>query len=420
MEPLIVAIFYSIGLCAALWGGLRNATGVFLLYFTLGGMLPYFAALEAGRYETFLGFYLDTENFETAAIFLSLAFALTMISSVIRLAPRANPQTVLFIREGRLVQFALFSLFCFLAYLALSIAFAGSLQNALIASYARVRTNSSLANLRSVFFWGAVVFSTFAFFGLKFNIVSKRVKVIVMLSVLGSLCLSLVDGGRAILILFVLSLFMKEILNARKITLLLFSLVGSLAISVLSYFMLSWRYAAQGAEITSENSLSLSGAFTGLAFIDHFQLSIEYAKELGFDYGLSYLNAAISFVPRALFPDKATPLAAQVRGYLYGDETGGIPPGLFGESYIAYGVIGVVAVALLYGQALFFVAKLSTAAAKLDCPVRYATAGIIVPLIGFTLVRGGLDIGVLRVGLPFFWIFIATTLSTKRRQHEIT
>jgi len=31
-----------------------------------------------------------------------------------------------------------------------------------------------------------------------------------------------------------------------------------------------------------------------------------------------------------------------MRQYLYGDDAGGIPPGLFGEAYIAAGILGVI------------------------------------------------------------------------------
>lgn len=219
--------------------------------------------------------------------------------------------------------------------------------------------------------------------------------------------LSLMDGGRAVLILFFLSLLFKSILNHSPIKLAIVSIGNLLIIISISMVMLWARYTQQGAQIISNRSIQLSDSVTGLTFIDHIQLSMQYAEQTGFNFGRAYVDALLSFVPRTFYPDKSIPLAAQIRDYFYGDPNGGIPPGLFGEAYIMGGIFGVLIISILYGRLLLATSLLCTNAKKLNCPTRYATAGIMVPLIGFTLVRGGLDIGVLRVGLPFIWILIA-------------
>lgn len=381
-------------------------------------MLPYFAALKSDGFPTFLKPFLLPEETGPSAILLSFAFSTSIIASTIVPKRRSRDIVPLSIRQSRLQFLSLFSMFCFAIYMVLSVAFAGSLQDALIAAYTRVRTNSSLANVRSIFFWGNIVFTTFAFYGLKSGHVKFKIRILIYLSVVTSMVLAMVDGGRAILILFVLSLFARPLLRASVVKMAVYGIVSSAIISIVSYFMLNWRYMAQGAQITARDELAFSGAFTGLTFVDHFQLSIQYTREIGFDFGVLYLNSALSFLPRAIFPGKATPLSAQMRGYLYGDEMGGIPPGLFGEGFIFAGAFGLVIVSVLYGRALLATARLCKDAKLADCPVRYAAVGITVPLVGFTLVRGGLDIGVLRVGLPFLWTAIAIALATGRRDRN--
>ena len=399
----------------ALLFGVRNARGVFILYFIGGAIVPYAQFILGGEISPFLGPFLSPHETVPAAALLSTAFLVSIVSSVVVAKPANLNVAPKSINPARLEFLALSSIVFFIFYMLISVAFAGSIENALLSSYMRVRTNSSLANIRSIFFWGNVVFTTFAFYGFLFNRPKRRTRYLIYISLLLSALLSLTDGGRAILILFVLSLFASYILRASSRKIMMFSLVSAGVIGFTSYVMLSLRYMAQGAKVISEGSISKAEAFNGLAFIDHFQISIQYAKDVGFNFGSFYLNSIFSILPRDIFPWKAVPLSAQMRGYLYGDETGGVPPGLFGEAYIAAGTFGVILVSFLYGRLLLSTVILCRRAVVANCPVRFAAAGIMVPLIGFTLVRGGLDIGVLRVGLPFFWTLVAILLSTKRR-----
>ncbi|UWR30448.1 oligosaccharide repeat unit polymerase [Sulfitobacter sp. W002] len=411
---LAYAVIFFFGLAIMLRCGIRNARGVFIIYFSAGCVYPYIVFSTEGVIPTFLRSFLDLSITPYVGFIATLAFLITAASSAFSLRPIHYDVSPMRIRVSRLETLCFFALIFFAIYVALSVAYAGSVQNALLAAYARVRTNSTLANIRSIFFWGNIVFSTFAFYGMRFSKPRFRTRALVLFSLLTAAILSLVDGGRAVFILFLLSLAAPELLRARTISLFIFGLVGGAVVLGVSYLMLSWRYAAQSAQILSDGGFSLAGALNGLEFIDHIQVSIQYAERFGYNLGETYLNAALSFLPRALFPSKAVPLAAQVRGYLFGDETGGIPPGLFGEAYISFGIVGVILISFIFGRALLASSTLCKRAVHANCPVRFAMAGIMVPLIGFTLVRGGLDIGVLRVGLPFFWIYISVLMATNK------
>lgn len=414
MEVALFFIIVFFGYAIAFCFNVRNARGVFLLYFAFGVVVPYIYFLNDGSLPTFLSPLIRDTETQNAASIIAIAFLTSIIGSVVTLRPIKYDVKSRYIRTSRLEALAIFAIFCFVIYVVLSIIFAGSIQNAILASYSRVRTNSSLANVRSVFFWGTAVFTTFAFYGMRFSSPPKKTRRIIYVAVICAGILSIADGGRAILVLFVLSLFMDKFLKAKSQQLAKYVISGVVLITGVSYVLLNWRFLAQGTSTATDNKMNFSDAFTGLAFVDHFQVSIQYAKVNGYDYGISYLNAALSFIPRDFFPAKAVPLAAQMRGYLYGDETGGIPPGLFGESYIFAGIFGVIIISFIFGRALLATSILCNNALRTDSPVLYAVAGIMVPLIGFTLVRGGLDIGVLRVGLPFFWCYVAVLLSTKR------
>ncbi|MNT31148.1 hypothetical protein D3C72_1669730 [compost metagenome] len=141
----------------------------------------------------------------------------------------------------------------------------------------------------------------------------------------------------------------------------------------------------------------IEASYTGLPFIDHIALSKIYAERRGNDYGEVYLNALVAFVPRAIWPEKPIQLSRRVREEFFGDTDGGVPPGLFGESVIAFDYFGLAMMALIFG---LIVAKAENYAANApNEDLGRLRTGVLSTLIGFILVRGGVDIGVYRVGL---------------------
>lgn len=206
------------------------------------------------------------------------------------------------------------------------------------------------------------------------------------------------SGGRSILLLFLISLL---IIRVRKVT-----VAGYIGIMVLamifvaaSGYIIYERYRAQGASAQFEmNAASIvEASYTGLPFIDHIALSKIYADRRGNDYGEVYLNALVAFVPRSIWPEKPIQLSRRVRDEFFGDADGGVPPGLFGESIIAFDYFGMALMALIFGLVLAKVENYASNSQNED--IRRLRTGVLSTLIGFILVRGGVDIGVYRVGL---------------------
>lgn len=378
-----------------------------MVYFLAGIVLPYGMFISSKEIPSFLAKFIDNGQIDATAAMMAMAFCVTILSSLVKIKGGEGSSRSLPIPPNSIFILGYFSIIFFCLYIAISIAFAGSIQGALLSAYARVRTNSTLANIRAIFFWGCLVFTTFAFYGMRSTRVSIKTKFIVYLCLILSSILAMLDGGRAVLILFFLSLFFRFILTASRAKLISFIIISLFVVSLVSYVMISIRYQTQNAVIAENGDIPISEALNGLAFLDHIQVSRQYADDVGHDYGYVYLNAAISFLPRSIFPWKAVPLSAQMRGYLFGDETGGVPPGIFGEAYIFAGISGVLLISVIYGRLLAASASLCRRAAKAESPTSYAIAGVMVPMVGFTLVRGGFDIGVIRVGIPFLWCLIA-------------
>lgn len=208
---------------------------------------------------------------------------------------------------------------------------------------------------------------------------------------------SLASGGRSILFLYMISLYIahgktkipKWIIN----TLIFIIIIGSSGIIVYS------RYQQQEAKASFTLNLVniIEASYIGLPFIDHFELSRNYANDYGHDFGSALFSLATLPIPRALWPDKPLQLSRLVRQAYWGDATGGIPPGLFGEAFIGFGWIGFMITGLIYALLLRWFSNQYSL--RSDETYSVATVATLGSTIGFVLVRGGLDIGIYRVGL---------------------
>jgi len=381
---------------------------VFVIYFSVAVVYPGVAKREYDPYtESFVRF-LDFESASMGFLILSFAFLVVYVSYFLfrtKLATSTLPSSAIVGDARACERLAMFSVVIGLAYIAFSAILFGSVSNAMLSAYKRVQATSSISNFRSILYWAAVVSSIFAFLISRNMKVSLWCRLLVYLAIIISLILSLSNGGRSVFILYLVALLFFVVVkaNTRQLIILSGAFVGF--VFLVSSAMIYARYSAQGAVAASEFD-AVGYAFTGLRYLDHFVISMGYADWAGHDYGGLYGNAALSFIPRSLWEEKPQLISAGLRYYIYGDYTGGVPPGLFGEGYISFDVLGVMIVAFLYGWLL----------AKLDSyiPICVKTGdvrflvllGLFVPLVGFTFVRGGVDIGVFRLGIPFFWYVV--------------
>jgi oligosaccharide repeat unit polymerase len=208
---------------------------------------------------------------------------------------------------------------------------------------------------------------------------------------------SLASGGRSILFLYIISLYIAhkktKIPKWIIITLISIIIIGSSGIIVYS------RYQQQEAKASFTLNIVniIEASYIGLPFIDHFELSRNYANDYGHDFCSALFSLATLPIPRVLWPDKPLQLSRLVRQAYWGDATGGIPPGLFGEAFIVFGWIGFIITGVIYGLLLKWFSNQYSLQSDETYPV--ATVATIGSTIGFVLVRGGLDIGIYRVGL---------------------
>lgn len=87
---------------------------------------------------------------------------------------------------------------------------------------------------------------------------------------------------------------------------------------------------------------------------------------------------------------------------------GGIPPGLFGEFYIEFGVFGTLLLAALFGMFFSQLHRLFLYAYTNDKLIPFVA--IITPFICFNLIRGGMDVGFTRIAIYSFSFFMIVSI----------
>lgn len=387
---------------------LMNAYGVWYLYYFFGAFIPcvlYFM----GSLKTSFDFILDLDSYYYGFICIFIAFTISTFFCLPFRKKRIHKEKIKITTLG-LDIISIASIFFFLIYFSVSIWAYGGFLNFIESSYSRVRTNNSIVNFVSIFMWGSVVFSIISYYAMKEISLSKRLKFQIYIAILCGLIISLMAGGRAVLAFYLFALLTKYILTQKKYKVFLIGIATLLVFFIASYFIIYYRFYVQSQGNIAIDDLDSTEALNGLVFVDHIMLSIKYASIKGFDYGAVYLNSFISFLPRGIFEDKATALAFQMRGFAFGDETAGVPPGLFGEAYIAIGILGVILISIIYGRFLYVTTVIYNNAIENNCNIRFAILGIIIPLFGFLLVRIGIDLGFLRIGMPLFFCWLGSKI----------
>jgi oligosaccharide repeat unit polymerase len=299
-----------------------------------------------------------------------------------------------------------------IAYIGLMALRMGGLGNLIIRLYQRTSLNDSVANYLVLLSFASMVFSVFGFCFARGGR-STSAKLLSYVSVLVCLVEMFMSGGRSNVILFVLALFYVSLTRMSLARFTIAAAIAAVLMAGTSYFMTNARFEAQHAAVLKDRADEsfISRATTGLQFIDRIAASIAYVEQRGHDFGETYVNVLLLPIPRDLWPDKPYQISNRLRQFLFGDLTGGEPPGLFGEGYIGFGTIGVVGAAMVLGWMIGRINSTTVVAKRTGCRAREACAGVLAPLIAYAVVRGGFDIAGLRVGVPAFWCWVSIKIA---------
>ena len=399
-------LIFSLGLIILSKSFSRGSILIFFVYFTISVFVPYLTPREVDFFSEKFTRFLDVEVAGMAFFILCSSFTIVMISYYItKIKSNRRKLVVIYSQDNSIaMKFAVISILFSLIYILMSVMIFGSVSGALINSYKRVQSESSISNLRSVFYWASTIASLFAYFFLT-KLKPSISGALTVLSIFIGILLSLSNGGRSVFILYLVALAYPVAIHATKRKFVTYITVFIAMVLVISPAMIYTRYLMQGAEAINDFSFS-EYALTGVRYIDHFIISILYTDYYGHDFGRLYINAALSYIPSGLWEGKPQLVSANLRYFLYGDYTGGVPPGLFGESFISFGFLGPPLVSIILGFSLAKFDMMINVVKNRYSVVHYVAIGVFSPLLGFTLIRGGVDIGVFRVGLPAIWLFI--------------
>ena len=312
----------------------RGSILIFFVYFTISVFVPYVTPREVDFFSDKFTRFLDVEISGMAFFVLCSSFTLVMISYYMtKVKSNRHKVVVIYSQDNSIaIKFAVISIAFSLIYILMSIMIFGSLSGAFINSYKRVQSESSISNLRSIFYWASTVASLLAYFFLT-KLRPNISGALTVLSIFIGILLSLSNGGRSVFILYLVALAYPVAIHATKRKFVTYIMLFMAMVVVVSPAMIYARYLMQGAEAINEFNFS-DYALTGVRYIDHFIISILYTDYYGHDFGRLYINAALSYIPSGLWEGKPQLVSANLRYFLYGDYTGGVPPGLFGESFI--------------------------------------------------------------------------------------
>jgi hypothetical protein len=166
-----------------------------------------------------------------------------------------------------------------------------------------------------------------------------------------------VVNGRAAIIVTFWCLAMALQLEPRKSTSIRTVVVGSCAVVATAVVGLAWRMSAQTHTPFHQTlSESWSGALLvvsdSLPLFDHLRAGMAYATVVGHDNGASLLAAFTVVVPRSLWPDKPRYLPELIAHAVKDSDISGLPAGLLGEGFLAFGWTGVLTYSFIFGLLL--------------------------------------------------------------------
>lgn len=418
---IMIILALVVSFAPAALGGLRNARGIFIAYSLLGIFIPFITALIVGHGERGQIVEINSADGFYALFLCSIGFFAAIFTSIYR-ERNDERRKIGAVFNGDASTAKIFSALSLMFSLGFALTLVyrfGRASEAIERLYQRTSLNDSVANASFILSFGGFVFSIFA---MTFAREQKGNAIFyATISALACLVVSMASGGRTTVGLFFVAIFYTSFLKMKFRRAAIYLLSFSLLFIVVSYAIVNLRYEAQGSRnsIRAEAGVAET-AFTGLTYVDHVAASIEYAREKGRDNGALYINTLFLPIPRDYWKEKPLQISVEMRDFLYGDITGGNPPGIFGEAYIAFGAVGVLVAGMSLGWMLGVIDAATSVALRYDCRVRSAIVGIFAPLVAFVLVRGGVDIGAIRLGIPAFWCFIAVLicrrLSAQARQ----
>lgn len=306
-----------------------------------------------------------------------------------------------------------FSIFCLGAYFAIMIPALGGVSELVHAFAARVSDNIQGLGYTGILSDIFIASITLVYLAFKKRIICN--KFIVFNLIIMASGLLIIQGGRGNLMQFIISLMLINNVyssyknNLSKLILILifviFITIGGLAT----------RMTAQ-RDISLEESLDIiSETFVGaiigpFALYDHYMISKAYVGIHGYNYGLFYIENLLRPIPRSIWADKPEVLGKLVRLEFWGDSQGGIPPGLLGEAYIAFGIVGNFIVGGIFALMLYTLNKIYIVC-QYNEKLTFFSA-ILVPYVCFNLVRGGVDVGFTRITI-YLAIFIFISFLSK-------
>ena len=210
-------------------------------------------------------------------------------------------------------------------------------------------------------------------------------------------------GGRSLLVFYIAAIlsmypWFRNLFQDKIKLLILIPIVGSVIVA-LSGFMIYLRYAVQGAKASFDLTLGniISASSTGLSIIDHFELArylseknVELIQPQYFGRFIDFIILFLSgFVPRGIWENKPIQIAREIRYELFGDISGGVPIGFLGEGYYLGGIVLLFVFVAIYSFFLkgadYFISSDNKQF------INQTRSAIIVPLVTYAILRGGLD-----------------------------
>jgi oligosaccharide repeat unit polymerase len=221
---------------------------------------------------------------------------------------------------------------------------------------------------------------------------SKRIYRLSIAVFLSSMPWLTLVNGRAIAIVALWALALTLRLEGKRPPSGLATGVGVIAIVAVSIVGLAWRNSAQTSASFAESLTAVRGDSVqivsgSLPLFDEVFVAKFYEEHYGQDSGLSLPAAFTVLVPRTVWSDKPEFMPQLVGERVGRSDLSGLPVGLVGEGFIAFGWIGVGLYAFAFG------ALVSLAQRLLATTRRLTPVGVWLLFLMSSIVLGGLRTG---------------------------
>jgi oligosaccharide repeat unit polymerase len=178
------------------------------------------------------------------------------------------------------------------------------------------------------------------------------------------------------------------------------ALTGCILVPVIALWGAARLTGLENMPEIASNLMSRDSQYMYAQVMDEFSTMDSFAAILHggtrvfpYRYGATYLDAVSFVIPRFMWPEKPKAFSVAVGDYALGPLNDGndIPPGVVGEFYINFGVLGVIAGSLLMG----FVMRRFYQRCMQGSIGRIALYGMAIPYYGTFLTRNVLGVGVM-------------------------